>query len=40
VAHRAAIASERAAAIYHAAILLEQVADDVDNWTVFGLYSR
>jgi prephenate dehydratase len=38
--HRAAIASKRAAAIYDASILLEQIADDVDNWTVFGLYSR
>jgi len=31
----AAICSRRAAELYGADIILETVADDVDNWTVF-----
>lgn len=36
---RAAIASRRAAGIYDAAILCDDVADEAENWTVFGLFS-
>lgn len=40
IEENAAIGSRRAAGIYGARILLENIADDVDNWTTFYLLEN